>query len=360
MTYARSRLWLGITTVGFWVVFCIIALRLNLPNLAQSYPILLVIPTSILAYIVISFPFDFMGGYSLPKKYNRTSHSFQQWLFSWVKGISAQGLCLLVLSLVLWQVCSFNQFWTQVLGVIGLQLCLAIFQPVFAAWIGQFEKIKKSNGQKVWKSEDIGFTGGVTALGQSIIPEQWQAALDDEQLSWVQQRRDAIAKQPVNLFGVFLAIGFNTAGFITITNLFGLQFQYSSDWMTLVFGFTLWSFLGVLVLPVVSQMAALRLDSENQNNTAPAVITSTVTQLDKWQDEEPARHPWIQRIFHPLPSVEQRINLIDEPKKTSTSGFWHAARRALYYSWPMMNLINRAVHCNVGRPDLWVFLPSEA
>ena len=34
------------------------------------------------------------------------------------------------------------------------------------------------------------------------------------------------------------------------------------------------------------------------------------------------------------------------------------ARSNLYYSWASFTLLGRAVHCNVGRPSLWVFPPS--
>ena len=34
------------------------------------------------------------------------------------------------------------------------------------------------------------------------------------------------------------------------------------------------------------------------------------------------------------------------------------ARNNLYYSWAAFTLLGRAVHCNVGRPALWVFPPS--
>jgi len=38
---------------------------------------------------------------------------------------------------------------------------------------------------------------------------------------------------------------------------------------------------------------------------------------------------------------------------------WHAARTALYLSWAGVGLLGRAVHCNLGRPEVWVFLPSD-
>ena len=38
---------------------------------------------------------------------------------------------------------------------------------------------------------------------------------------------------------------------------------------------------------------------------------------------------------------------------------WHLARTALYLSHAGLSLLPRAVHCNAGRPELWVYLPSD-
>jgi hypothetical protein len=35
------------------------------------------------------------------------------------------------------------------------------------------------------------------------------------------------------------------------------------------------------------------------------------------------------------------------------------ARTALPMSWCCLGLLGRAVHCNAGRPELWVLLPTD-
>lgn len=362
MTYARARLWLGISTVGFWVTLSVVALWLRLPDWVSHLGILQLIPSAIAAYVLVSFPFDLLGGYLLPRRYNRFDDPFKYWVFSWLKGVLTQSVSLCLLSILLWQVLSLNNLLWSLLAVVGLQLYLAVFQPVMASWVGRIKPVSLANGQKVWQSRDRGFTGGVSALGQSVMPEQWASSLESTQLSWLQTRRNVLAASLMNGLGAMAAVGFNTVGFLLVNQWFHLQYQSPSDWLTLVFGFTIWSFIGVLILPSMSQRAALGLDAKLPvDNVTHDVVASTIKQLDRWQDEEPARHPWIQRIFHPLPSVEQRLNQAQSSTETSKSSFllWHVARRALYYSWPMMNLISRAVHCNIGRPDLWVFLPAE-
>ena len=68
-------------------------------------------------------------------------------------------------------------------------------------------------------------------------------------------------------------------------------------------------------------------------------------------------------VFHPIPSVEARLERMRSsggarPLAGRLAG-WHAARMALYLSWAGLGLLGRAVHCNCGRPDAWVFLPSD-
>ena len=40
-------------------------------------------------------------------------------------------------------------------------------------------------------------------------------------------------------------------------------------------------------------------------------------------------------------------------------GAHQATRLALYLSWACLGVLARAVHCNAGRPEVWVLLPSD-
>jgi hypothetical protein len=58
-----------------------------------------------------------------------------------------------------------------------------------------------------------------------------------------------------------------------------------------------------------------------------------------------------------VPSVDNRRRLT---RGTSSSlGAWHVARLTLFLSWSCLGLLSRAVHCNAGRPELWVLLPTD-
>lgn len=357
-TYAQARLQMGITTVGFWVIICSLALWLDLPEIFANWSFSKTLLTLLGGYILISAPFDLIGGYLLPKQYGRWSEPFTSWLSSWARGVSAQAVLMYFSALGLWAVLQASQsvsIWLG--GVILLQLLFAIGQTVIATIVGQFNSTDAHN---IWQSNDIGFTGGISLLGQSTLPEHWQENLSHHEWEWITKRRDFIKQSGASLWGAMGAIIFNTLGVWVVISVSQLQFITPVDWVTVVLGMTLWAFLGILVLPSLSQQAILAIDRQCPNTTAAHSLIKT---LDSFQDEEPSRHPWIQRIFHPLPSVEQRLENLKQQSHQATSSklfvFWHIARRMLFYSWPMMNLLNRAVHCNVGRPDCWVFLPSE-
>ena len=123
--------------------------------------------------------------------------------------------------------------------------------------------------------------------------------------------------------------------------------------------FTLWSFVGLLVLPSPSQRGVFEGDAFAANQgVSGATLEMLIRELDRNQDDEPVRSDGIERIFHPIPSVERRLAFIGNPKQRSI-GAWHGARTALYLSWAGIGFLSRAVHCNCGRPDVWVFLPSD-
>jgi hypothetical protein len=121
--------------------------------------------------------------------------------------------------------------------------------------------------------------------------------------------------------------------------------------------FTLWSFLGLLTLPTPSRRGVAEVD---QNLLAagcpPEVMARTIAMLDDLQDRERQRGPFIEVIFHPVPSVQSRLR---GPRAAGVKGCWDAARSAVYMSIAGLGLLGRAVHCNCGRPSLWVFLPID-
>jgi hypothetical protein len=121
--------------------------------------------------------------------------------------------------------------------------------------------------------------------------------------------------------------------------------------------FTLWSFLGLLTLPTLSRRGVIEIDERAQaEGYAASLIRQNTERLDRLQDGEPRRPALVETIFHPVPSVENRL---EGPRSHQVIGFWDAARTSVYLSLAGIGLLGRAVHCNCGRPALWVFLPTD-
>lgn len=69
------------------------------------------------------------------------------------------------------------------------------------------------------------------------------------------------------------------------------------------------------------------------------------------------RGRWLERVFHPVPSVESRLHALDSAARGGAAS-WHAARLALYLSGASFGLLSRAVHCNAGGLELRVMRPG--
>jgi len=86
MTYARARLWLGITGVGSLVTLSTIALTCDLPQrLLATAPEFgmkefLQLCTVAGLFMLWLLPLDFLGGYLLPAKFQKSNQTFGNWL----------------------------------------------------------------------------------------------------------------------------------------------------------------------------------------------------------------------------------------------------------------------------------------
>ena len=121
--------------------------------------------------------------------------------------------------------------------------------------------------------------------------------------------------------------------------------------------YTLWSFLGLLVLPTPSRAGVAEVDEGvRQSDTHALLVDETIRKLDAMQDAERERPTMVELVFHPIPSVQARV---EGPRSRYIRGFLDAARTAVFLSAAGLGLLGRAVHCNCGRPALWVYLPSE-
>jgi Zn-dependent protease with chaperone function len=155
-----------------------------------------------------------------------------------------------------------------------------------------------------------------------------------------------------------LAIVWNLVGLSLCSLMPGAGFATVEDLLATTLWFVLWSFLGLLILPTPSRAGVYECDrGALEAGVARGTLEETIRALDRLQEDEPGRPAGIERIFHPVPSVANRLAGLDAA--SAPRGAWHGARTTLYLSWACLGLLARAVHCNCGRPQLWVLFPGD-
>lgn len=389
MTYARARLYLGIVNVGFWVVVSAVGLLVNLPE--TLFPTLDTDPNEtstrlvliVGGYILLSLPFDLVGGYILPLRFRRQGPELPQYIIRWLRGVLVQGVVMYLTGMLL--VAAGKQsrsvFLAAVLVGIEMAILLAA-QDWFARLVSGFRRLtvdlkpyatilkrwglELPENTVVYEHHDPAFVGalaGPTGMEKLVLPAKWFTALTPEQLAAQMARRIGALHRESRSRGVWLALIWNFAGFWIAASLAGGAVAVSSarGLLETILYFNLWAFLGLLVLPSLSRPGVYELDHFAREKGVPEdLLGQTIEELDKLQDDEPSRSRLVETIFHPIPAVSNRQLKLSR-KHVGRGGFgaWHGARMALYLSWACMSFLPRAVHCNSGKTELWVMLPGD-
>jgi len=352
-SYAQARLFLGISNVGFWVCLAAVGLWGNLVELV--FPVDVVIGKSLiialaklfLGYAVLQAPFDWLGGYILPQYYRRYYGDFSDFVTNWLRGVSVQLMVFTLIALS-W---IFLEIWAGWI-VLAWMVLLLTFQLGLAWLLGCFF----ARGENGWKSQDDAFTGGIGGL------PGWQKPIyvtgRGQRLRMMdERRRHHLQKMALPVAGVIIAIAFNLIGIIIAVEFVRHPLQSVAGLAEMILWFTLWSFVGLLVLPSMSRPAVYAGDYALYAKGLTFDEFATYLRSDPSQAGEESRGAWVERIFHPVPSPENR--LARWGKAPGWAGGWHAARYAIYLSWAGLSLLNRAVHCNIGKPNVWVLLPCD-
>lgn len=376
MSYARARLWLGISGVGTFVVLSAALLALELPRrvFAATDRTLLAEATAlamfVAAYFLVALPFDLLGGHLLPVRFGRSRRGFAVYLRAWLRGASIHGLVLAASGLTVLTAARAFGRPGAIAAVLLLMLAMLALQVPLARCVARLPRRPADRTPNrallcrtdiVLDSDDEGFVGAIAGLPgreRVVLPGHWLDRLPAPLLQAQRARRESARESGARTRGVLLALAWNLVGFALSTSAPGADVGSVSGLVTVSLWFTLWSFLGLLILPTPSRAGVLEVDRDVlRRGIRPHDLQGLIQLLDRWQDDEPARPSGVETIFHPVPSVTtRRESLAGGP---APHGAWHAARMALLLSWPCLGLLARAVHCNSGRPELWVMLPGD-
>lgn len=393
VSYARKRLRLGIAGVGGSVLLAVLWLvivateRVTLPSdwtpLGRSLgtPLDAALATLMVfvVHAVVMAPLEFLGG----ARVVRRSPRFSAWLAAWVRGVAVLGGLLALSAAVFATVGSsftgilatlpFSAFGAALLSAI-LALTLLALQGPLARLVAalphsqpdpQLRAFAAATGVpadrvRVVDASDESFVGGWVGLRnpELWVPAHWteppRAALLAVQLA----RRGVQLASGARARGVWGALGWNAVGMLVLATLLPWGFDEVRTYLVLPAAATLWSFLGVLFLPTPSRAAVYATDRAVLPAVGHAAVSDAISQLDRWQDDEAERSPRVERIFHPVPSRGNRLRALTAQSERS-EGAHQLTRLALFGSIATLGLLGRVVHCNIGRPALWVVYPGD-
>jgi hypothetical protein len=379
LSYARARLYLGASAVGTLTVLAALALLLGLPERwwptvpgpivrdVLAWSVLVAVHAAVLA------PFDLFAGSLIPRAYGRTSEPLGAFLARWARGAVLHGLALTAAGTFVMVAARAAGGGGAVAAFLALSLGLLAGQPWVAAAVSGW-RVRRlptapataalGSGALAYDAPHPHVTGGAYGLPfrtRWVVPGRWASEPERVALDAQSVRRAWIERSGARDRGVLLALAWNALPLVIVLATWGAPVAAADVVRWALLG-TVGSFLGVLVLPTPSRRAVLDADLAAQaQGVDPTRLTAALERLDRDQDDEPARSAGVETIFHPIPGLRRRTALLaaaDPPSAAGTAA-WHAARVALYTSWAGAGLLGRAVHCNLGRPEVWVFLPSD-
>jgi hypothetical protein len=371
------------------VVLAAVALRAGLPAryLAgdPAQPLGAAVAQVLAALLVPTLcliPLDVLGG----RVVVREQVGLATWLARWARGVGAQFATWAVAAAALLAGGRAGGVAGACAAFALVQLALLAGRPWLArlvapmrlhsaaatapgdAWLADAAQAAGLDPARVHAVEvaDAGFTGGWTgAAGRTLlVPAHW-ARLARPALVAQLARRRALTEWGLHVRGTLGALAWNLTGFALVLGLApGADAASAAGLVTAAAWMTLWSFAGALVLPTPARAAVYAADAAAALRVGRPAVRDAVTALDHWQDDEAERPPAVETVFHPVPARIPRLRRLADhaPGAAGAAPAWAAhavARHALYLAWGGLSPLARAVHCNVGRPALWVFWPGD-
>lgn len=375
LTYARGRLLIGITCVGWIVVASCLALITRVPSLTLS-GVGTALPTTFtelfLFFSVVSFflfPFEFAGGYLLPRAYRRVPSGMKQFLirlsrasFLHVLLYALLGTAIIATARGVGPLIAFLLF--PVFGFLQLALQGTLFS-LFTPIQSRSPLSSRHDFVPVEFVSDPGesFTGGIIGLPGNekiIIPERWIASFREEELNVMIARRRIAILSGARIKGIMVSMLWMISGIALSLLPHESSLMSASGLTTMSLWFTLWSFIGLLLLPSLSRAGVHFIDEKTTNgNTNGDTLQTALVKADELGDAEYERSRMVESVFHPIPSPMRRIQALSGNFISRRLPTWNVNRLTLFLSWSGLSLLSRSVHCNCGRPHLWILLPVD-
>lgn len=313
------------------------------------------------AIVILLFPFDFVGGVLLPAAYESSSPPIVAWLRLWSRSVAVQILFYSVSFFF------YLQFGREV-GALWLIVLFSTLQIILLAGQELIWQIMTANRNDEISGttsfvthSDQRFVGGIAGLPgfeSILIPEGWKVRLQPSDVKILVTRRHAAVNTGLRLRGIIFAMLWNISCFAVAIVVSGGVVYSVVDLLCVFLWFLLFSFIGLIVLPMFNRRGVFALDQQVATNYSPAELQQAICNADRITEQDPDRSASAESIFQPIPCPVRRIQAMAD-RDRFTAGAWNVARMALFLSWAFGGPLARAVHCNVGRPELWAILPTD-
>ncbi len=353
---AQRRLALGISNVGFWVLVALACLIRFTPAQTTSVTQGGLVGV-LLGVTAIQAVFDLVGGFFLMPQSSSGRLPFMK---PWLRGVLTH--CLLLLFAACLNYYSFRLFQQFYLGVTAALLGLVLFRRQILYLASGARQSRSSCGDTdCWctESRDPGFTGGTCGLGRGamiLLPEVWKSQLSANQLQTVVDRRVWELKNNLPARSFASALLWNLVGCGIGSYALELSSRTPAHALLLqVCWMTVWGFVGLLVLPSLSRSSVFGADQAAAASGGDAA--DWIRRVPSITGEDGNGRLLLQRIFYPIPSTEERLRHLSRPSPYPVLG--NVARMNLFLSLRTMTFLGRCVHCNAGRPELWIFPPTD-
>lgn len=374
-SWSADRRTLGQANVGFWIVASV-GLLITQPTLGmeatwQAWASICLLIT------LVQAPFDLWGGYVLVTRHQHWDLRPGAWFGQWIFGATVSTALLFSCGALLMTALTLFGTLGAFVTATALTTVLVAAQRALAVATGHLHprtaspRVLRLSDRagidptriSVLESADPSFIGGWVGLPGSdtlVIPQRWVSSLTNDALHAALVRRQVAHKSGRRWRGVLAAAAFNIAGLgVVLTALHGTETGSLTTLVSLMAGTTIWSFLGLLSLPQFSRRAVLEVDRETLSFTSQARLENLIYTLDRDQENESQRTPLTEYIFHPVPTPETRVAAIQASPAPPQLSPYRVTRMALYTGVACGSVLGRSVHCNIGRPNLWVLYPGD-
>ena len=368
MSPGKARLSTGTCCVGTLVVCAGGILFWDAPRVlfpgvpASSSAEFLCVLTFFMGVAALMLPFDLVGGILIPAALESRPLNPRVWLRQWFRSVSIQSLFFSVTFFIYlqigrgigaqWLIAMFTVL--QVTLVAGQEL---IWQAMTANWPRELHR----GPTLIVSHSDQRFVGGITGLPgfeTIIVPRDWSSRLQSSSLSIMVSRRHAAITSGGRLRGIIFAMFWNITGFTVAIIAVNATIVSVADVISVYLWFLIYSFAGLLILPVVNRRSVFALDRYFTNTHKHAGLSEAIADVDRLTEQDPARSASAESVFQPIPCPERRAAALAVQQSGGVTA-WNVARTALFLSWAFGGPLARAVHCNVGRPELWAMLPVD-